>query len=68
MFADLKDAELAKEFGEDIGIETDCEKVLPGKYDFPKLEALKKAIFEEVKLSSTFQTEILATRHKKLRS
>ena len=55
IFVSLEGDELIKEFGEEISIKTDCEKVLPKKDSYPELEELRHAIFEAVKQTPLFE-------------
>ena len=47
--------DLVKEFGPDISIETDLEKVLPMDHSYPDIDELRLAIFEAVKKSPEFE-------------
>ena len=57
IFITLEGEKVVKEFGEEISIKTDCEKVLPKKDSYPELEELRKAIFDAVKETQPFQIE-----------
>src|SRR4051812_9929195 len=49
IFVILFDKEIISEFGDEVTIKTDCEKLLPKKDDYPKLIELRQAIFDSVK-------------------
>jgi hypothetical protein len=54
VFIILSDKGLVQEFGDEITIKTDLEKVLPRKDDYPELVELRKAIFDSVKYTGRF--------------
>ena len=47
--------DLTKEFGDDISIETDMEKVLPMEHPYPEIEELRVAVFEAIKKTPEFE-------------
>ncbi len=49
VFIILEDKALIKEFGEEVTLKTDCEKLLPKADDFAELVELRQAIFVAVK-------------------
>jgi hypothetical protein len=49
-FAELNDADLIAEFGDEIAIKTDLVKRLPKKDDYPSLIDLRESIFTAIKL------------------
>jgi len=49
VFVILLDNGLIHEFGEELTIKTDCEKLLPRTDDHPRLVALRQAIFDSLK-------------------
>ena len=54
VFVILNDRGLMQEFGDEITIKTDLEKLLPRKDDYPELVELRKAIFDAVKYTGRF--------------
>lgn len=54
IFVSLKDADLIREFGDEITIKTDGETVLPRRNDFPALHLLYQTIFDALKTSRPF--------------
>ena len=57
IFVILTDKELIKEFGDEITIKTDCEKLLPKKDDYAQLVELRESIFSAVKTIPEFVVE-----------
>lgn len=49
LFVELTDKDLAREFGEEITIKTDFDKLLPEKDDYPGVMRLQDAILDSVK-------------------
>jgi len=54
IFAILLDKDLISEFGDEITIKTDCEKLLPKKDDYTELIKLRQSIFNAVKTIPEF--------------
>jgi hypothetical protein len=54
IFAILNDKDLAREFGEEIRINTDGEAPLPKRDDFGELVELRQAIFDSLKTQPYF--------------
>lgn len=63
VFVTLTDKELISEFGDDITIKTDCEKLLPKRDDYAELIELRQSIFDVTKMIPEF---IAAKRKMKL--
>jgi hypothetical protein len=55
IFCLLYDADLVSEFGQDLTIKTDLEKLLPKKDDCKELVELRQAIFNAARNTSEFQ-------------
>lgn len=54
VFAELRDAELIAEFGEEITVKTDFEIRLPKQDDYPALTEIRQSIFAAVKFLPEF--------------
>ncbi|HVE60745.1 MAG TPA: hypothetical protein VNA26_02935, partial [Chitinophagaceae bacterium] len=54
IFVLLISPEIIKEFGDEISIKTDCEKLLPKKDDYPQLVRLRQSIFDAIKIIPEF--------------
>ena len=54
VFAILHDAELIGEFGKDITLKTDLQRLLPRRDDMPDVLALRKALFQALQKTAVF--------------
>ena len=55
IFVTLSDVSLAREFGEDITIATDCHDLISRNDDYPELKELRQAVFNAVKDGDEFR-------------
>ena len=56
VFVFLHNEELQNEFGEEITVKTDFEKLLPKMDDYPNLIELRKTVFAMIKNTERFLT------------
>ena len=54
IFVLFEDNDLIKEFGDEITIKTDCDRLLAKKDDYPELVELRQSIFNVVKIIPEF--------------
>jgi hypothetical protein len=54
IFVMFKNKDLILEFGDEITIKTDCERVLPKKDDDPALHELRLAVFNAARHTEAF--------------
>lgn len=54
VFVILHDAELIAEFGKDVTLKTDLQRLLPRRDDMPDLVALRMALFKAVRKTGPF--------------
>jgi hypothetical protein len=56
IFTIHKDPVIVNEFGEEISVKTDCNRVLPKEDDYPQLVELRMAIFNAATQTEEFQS------------
>lgn len=54
IFTIQKDPEIVREFGDEVSIKTDCERLLPKEDDHPQLMDLRLSIFRAITQTADF--------------
>ncbi len=66
VFVELVDKELVSEFGEEVTIKTDFDKLLSRKDDYPKLVLLLVAILDSIKKTPEYEKAKRQCEQKKI--